>query len=81
MRVLDKIVILTGAASGIGRTTAILFAKEGAKLILSDIYVKGGEETLQMVKDHRTDAEVANAFGVLDGNLDELIDAEIRKLS
>ncbi len=32
MRVKDKIVVLTGAASRIGRSTAILFAKEGNKL-------------------------------------------------
>ncbi|MFX0104400.1 MAG: hypothetical protein ACFE75_02780 [Candidatus Hodarchaeota archaeon] len=37
IRVKDKVVILTGAASGIGRSTAILFAKEGAIQVLSDI--------------------------------------------
>lgn len=45
MRVKDKTVVLTGAASGIGRATAILFAKEGALQVLSDVDEKGLDET------------------------------------
>jgi NAD(P)-dependent dehydrogenase (short-subunit alcohol dehydrogenase family) len=45
MRLKDKVVILTGAASGIGRATALLFAKEGAVQILSDIDEPGLEKT------------------------------------
>jgi NAD(P)-dependent dehydrogenase (short-subunit alcohol dehydrogenase family) len=37
MRLQDKVAIITGAASGIGRATAILFAREGARLVLNDI--------------------------------------------
>ena len=37
MRMKDKVVIVTGAAKGIGRETAITFAKEGAKLGIVDI--------------------------------------------
>ncbi len=49
-RVKDKVVVLTGAASGIGRATAILFAKEGAIQVLSDIDEKGLKETYQMIE-------------------------------
>ncbi len=51
MRLKDKIVILTGAASGIGRATALLFAKEGATQILSDIDEEGLKETYSLIKD------------------------------
>lgn len=45
-----KIALLTGAASGIGRATARIFAREGATLVLADIVEAGGLETLDMVK-------------------------------
>jgi len=50
VRVKDKVVVLTGAASGIGRSTAQLFAKEGAYLVLSDVDEEGLHETVQMLE-------------------------------
>jgi NAD(P)-dependent dehydrogenase (short-subunit alcohol dehydrogenase family) len=51
MRLKDKVVVLTGAASGIGRATAVLFAKEGAIQVISDIDEKGLKETLGLIKE------------------------------
>jgi NAD(P)-dependent dehydrogenase (short-subunit alcohol dehydrogenase family) len=39
-----KVAIITGAASGMGKAASILFAKEGANVVLADLNVKGGEE-------------------------------------
>lgn len=51
MRVKGKIVVLTGAASGIGRSTAILFAKEGAIQVLSDINEEGLKKSYEMIEE------------------------------
>jgi NAD(P)-dependent dehydrogenase (short-subunit alcohol dehydrogenase family) len=51
MRMEDKVVVITGAASGIGQATAKLFAQEGAIQILSDIDEEGLKETFDMLKD------------------------------
>jgi NAD(P)-dependent dehydrogenase (short-subunit alcohol dehydrogenase family) len=45
MRFKDKLVIVTGAASGIGRATAIAFAGEGARVAIADINTAGLEDT------------------------------------
>jgi meso-butanediol dehydrogenase / (S,S)-butanediol dehydrogenase / diacetyl reductase len=49
MRFADKSVVVTGAASGIGRATAILFAREGARVTIGDINVDGLAETAAMI--------------------------------
>jgi 3-oxoacyl-[acyl-carrier protein] reductase len=50
MRLKDKVCVITGSAKGIGKVTALSFAKEGAKLVLSDFDVEAGAETLAEVK-------------------------------
>jgi NAD(P)-dependent dehydrogenase (short-subunit alcohol dehydrogenase family) len=45
----DKVALVTGAASGIGRTCAQLYAREGAKVIVSDVDETGGMETVQLI--------------------------------
>lgn len=49
MRLKDKVAILTGAASGIGKATAILFAEHGAKVVVADIDIHGGNETVSEI--------------------------------
>jgi len=51
-----RVAVITGAASGIGRATAVIFAKEGAKLVLADVNEEGLNETLRRVKGEGGDA-------------------------
>jgi 3-oxoacyl-[acyl-carrier protein] reductase len=44
-----KTIIITGAASGIGRATALIFAREGANVVCADINEKGVEETSEQI--------------------------------
>jgi NAD(P)-dependent dehydrogenase (short-subunit alcohol dehydrogenase family) len=46
-----KVAIVTGASSGIGRSSAELYARDGAKVVVSDIDEKGGAETVKRIQD------------------------------
>jgi NAD(P)-dependent dehydrogenase (short-subunit alcohol dehydrogenase family) len=45
-----KVAIVTGASSGIGRSTALFYAREGAKVVVSDIDEAGGQETVRLIQ-------------------------------
>ena len=49
MRLKDKVALITGASAGIGRESALLFAKEGAAIVVVDVNDDGGNETVKMV--------------------------------
>ena len=49
-RLKNKIGIVTGGGSGIGRGVALLFAKEGASVVIADIARQAGEETVDIIK-------------------------------
>lgn len=51
MRLEDKVALITGAGSGIGRESALLFAAEGAKVVVVDINDAVGEETVGMIRE------------------------------
>ncbi len=69
MRLKDKVALITGGSSGIGKEAALLFAKEGAKIVLVDINDGGAHEVVEEIKGqgfdvvfHRTD--ISNPAGV-----------------
>ena len=47
----DKVSLITGAGSGIGRASAIAFAREGAQVVVSDVNAEGGEETVSRISE------------------------------
>jgi len=49
-RLEGKVAVITGAASGMGRVTAIRFAQEGAAVVVADLNSNGGEETVAECK-------------------------------
>lgn len=50
MRLKDKIALITGSGSGIGRSSALLFAREGATVIVNDLSVENGEKTVEEIR-------------------------------
>ena len=48
----NKVAVITGAASGIGRATAIRFAAEGAAVVVADLNIDGGEATVRECREH-----------------------------
>src|SRR2546428_7520009 len=67
-----KVAFVTGGASGIGRATALTFAREGAKLIIADLNEDGGQQAVHMITENggaaifvKTDVTQATAVEAL----------------
>jgi 3-oxoacyl-[acyl-carrier protein] reductase len=61
MKLSNKVVLITGSGSGIGRASALLFSQEGAKISVVDIDEKGGQQTVDLIKRKGSDAIFVHA--------------------
>lgn len=79
MKLNGKVAVITGGGSGIGRETAILFAKEGAKVVVGDWNEKTLEETVGMIQSAGGEAAGVKSNVAVQADAEALIDAAIRK--
>jgi len=60
-RLAGKIAVITGGAAGMGRTTSLAFAREGASVAILDIQTEAGEETVKLIRQNGGSAEFFEA--------------------
>jgi meso-butanediol dehydrogenase/(S,S)-butanediol dehydrogenase/diacetyl reductase len=79
LRLEGKVALITGAGRGIGRATAILFAKNGAKIVVVDIDSNVGEETVNLIKRAGGDAIFVKADVSKAADAEKAVRATIEK--
>ena len=74
----NKVAIITGAGSGIGRAIALLYAAEGASIVVSDVNEKGGEETVSGIISKGGKAIFVKADTAKPGDSKMLVEAAVK---
>src|SRR5258706_6742103 len=80
MRLENKIAIITGAGSGMGRAASLLFAKEGAKIADVDINVEAAEDTAKQIKSAGGNAFAMRADVSKSADTDAMVAETIKRL-
>ncbi len=80
-RLEGKVAVITGAADGIGRATAVLFAGEGARLVLADINEQGLKESQDLVKGAGGEAVIKRTDVSVEEEVKDLIDWALKTYS
>ncbi|MCH8061663.1 MAG: glucose 1-dehydrogenase [Chloroflexi bacterium] len=75
MRLENKVAIVTGGAAGIGRAICELFAQEGAKIVVADIEVDGGEETTRMIRESRGESLFVRTDVSVESDVQAMVEA------
>lgn len=79
MRLAGKVAIVTGAASGIGRASAITFAREGAKVLVADCNESGGRDAVAEILSAGGDAYFANVDLAKEEVIREMVDTTVAR--
>lgn len=69
-----KIALVTGGGSGIGRATALTFAREGATVVIADINAEGAAETVRLVQDRSGQASSIKADVTKPSDVEKMVD-------
>ena len=75
----DKVALVTGAASGIGRAVALVWAREGARVVVSDVDRVGGEETVALVRAQGGEALFVAADAGLPADAQALVEQTVAR--
>ncbi|MFQ5422304.1 MAG: SDR family oxidoreductase [Anaerolineae bacterium] len=75
----NKVVLITGGGSGIGRVTALAFAQAGARLIIADIDVAGGEETAVFIQSQGAEAIFIRTDVSQAADVEKMVQGAVRK--
>lgn len=78
MRLKDKVALITGAGSGIGRASAIRFAQEGARVVVVDWKPQGGQETVAKIRAQGGEAIFVEADVSRDEDARRMIQTAVR---
>ncbi len=73
----DKVAIVTGGSSGIGRAIALIFAREGAKVVVSDLDDEGGRDTVQQIAAQGGDAFFVRSDVAAPADMEHLVQQAI----
>lgn len=77
LKLKGKVAVVTGAASGMGKAISILFGKEGAKVVVSDMNIGAAEETVSEIVSAGGEAIAVKANVAEEGDIQNLIDTAI----
>lgn len=78
MRLNNKVALITGAGSGIGKETALLFAKEGAKVIVNDLNEAAGNQTVTEITQLGGEASFIQADVTIEADVEQLVEKVIK---
>lgn len=78
MKLKEKVAIVTGAASGIGKAIAILYAQEEAKVVVSDINIEGAEKTVAEIEAKGGCAVALSTNVAKEEDIQNLIDTAVK---